>query len=80
MEKDPGTSTRTAVTESFSQNTVVQILHEQLVDPYYLQRVQVLTCVNYPGRATFRRWFLQKCAINPHFLADILFTDEARFT
>jgi hypothetical protein len=52
----------TAVTERFSQNTVMQILHEQLPDPYHLQRVQGLTCADYPGRATFRRWFLQKCA------------------
>jgi hypothetical protein len=80
MEKNPGTSTSTADTKRFSQNTVVQILHEQLLDPYHLQWVQGFTCADYPGRATFRSWFLQKCAINPHFLSDISFNDEAQFT
>jgi hypothetical protein len=71
---------RIAAMERVSQNTGVQMLHEQLLYPYHLEWVQNLTPADYPGRAAFSQWLLTKCATNPHFLSDCLFTDEAGFS
>jgi hypothetical protein len=41
-----------------SQWVVSRILHEQLLYPYHVQRVQGLSPADYPVRRHFCKWFL----------------------
>nr|KAF7415999.1 hypothetical protein H0235_012591 [Vespula pensylvanica] len=59
---------------------VWRILHEQLLYPYHIQRVQVLSQLNYQARIEFLQWLLVKFASNQNFLFCILFTDEVLLT
>jgi hypothetical protein len=75
IEEEYGVSTKTtARMEAVSHNTVMQMLQEQLLYSHYLQWVQEFTPADYLGRAASHQWLLQKCAVNPDFLSDILFT------
>jgi hypothetical protein len=44
-----------------SQWVVSRILHEQLLYPYHVQRVQGLSPADYPVRRHFCKWFLLDC-------------------
>jgi hypothetical protein len=48
--------------------------------PYHRQRVQELLPHNYPVRLIYSHTIFDKIIINPNFLKNILFTDEAVFT
>lgn len=79
--RDPGVSVRTiAAAEGISHSIIWEILHEQLLYPYHIQRVQKLSAHDYPARRQFCEWLIQKCTENRNFPTDILFTDEAGFT
>lgn len=81
VEENPGTSVRRiSAVEGVAKSVVWNILHEQLLYPYHVQRVQALQPHDRPGRMQFCQWFLQMCAHDPHFTAKVLFTDEAGFT
>jgi Transposase. len=82
VEQNPGTSVRRISAEvGISGPLVWRILHEQLLYPYHVQRVQALNPINdHQARLVFCRWFLRHDAEDPRFLANILFTDEAGFT
>lgn len=60
--------------------TVWDILHEDNLYPYHLQRVQALCERDYPLRLNFSEWFQQQVHANPYFLPSLWFTDESKFT
>jgi hypothetical protein len=81
VEEDPGTSVRrTAAAEGISVPLVWRILHEQSLYPYHIQRLQALTPPDHRARVVHCHWLLAKYFVNPRFVANILFTDEAGFT
>lgn len=77
FEEEPGTHKRAAAVERISQNAEVWMLHEQLLYPNHHQWVESLSPADCSERAVFSPCLLKKCAINPHFLSDISFTNEA---
>lgn len=81
LEERPSTSVRRlAAAEGVSHSLVWGVLHEQLLYPYHVQRVQALRPEDHLSRLRFCQWLLQKCAVDPLFSSTILFTDEAGFT
>lgn len=81
IEEDPSLSTRTiANQEGLSHSTVWRILHEMLLYPYHIQRVQALEEGDFPLRAQFCDWFEEQRVAVHYFEKKILFTDEAGFT
>lgn len=61
VENEPSTSTRTiARALDINHVTVWQVLREQLLYPYHLQRVQNLSPADFPLRVHFCQWYLQK--------------------
>jgi hypothetical protein len=55
-EENPGLSTRQLVRQfNISQWVVSRTLHEQLLYPYHVQRVQGLSPADYPVRRRFCR-------------------------
>lgn len=80
VEEDPQVSTRQlARILQVAQSTVWRVLHEQLLYPYHIQRVQALSVADYPARLNFCYWFLQQSA-DQAFAVTVLYTDEATFT
>jgi hypothetical protein len=63
-----------------SSFTIWRTLHEQVLHPYHLQRVQHLKPEDPPRRIAFCQWLLQKIDEEPNFLSIVLTTDEAGFT
>ncbi|RZC31997.1 hypothetical protein BDFB_008889, partial [Asbolus verrucosus] len=55
-------------------------LHEQLLYPYHVQKVQALRPTDFAPRRTFCEWFCGKCRNDPAFASRILVTDESCFT
>jgi len=81
VDENPEISTRKiAFNLNISHVLVWRILHDFLLYPYHIQRVQALLPRDFPLRINFCQWFLQKIAENPLFDAEILFTDEANFS
>lgn len=62
-----------------SKGTIWNILHEQQLYPFHVQRVQALLPRDYLPRVTLCQWFTVKCR-DPNFLSSVLFTDEAKFS
>lgn len=80
VEENPETSVRRiAAAVGVNYPLVWAILHEQLLYPYHVQRVQALRPQDPPARLHFCQWLLQRCGDDPHFISTILFTDEAGF-
>lgn len=80
VEENPGVSTRQlGAILNVGHMTVWRVLHEQLLYPYHLQRVQALGPADFPVRLQFCRWLYQEIN-NPFFLQSVLFTDEASFS
>jgi hypothetical protein len=61
-----------------SHMTIWRVLHEQLLYPYNLQRVQGTLPADFPARGKFCYCFVQRSAEN-FLIALFLFTDKARF-
>lgn len=81
IDENPGMSTRQIARHlDVSRSTVWRVLHENMLYPYHIQRVQGLLPRDFPQRLQFSRWILRKCTVDPEFLSRILFTDEAQFT
>lgn len=81
IEANPGSSTRRISAQTnISKSTVWEILHEELLYPYHLQRVQALKPQDFLPRVEFCQWMQMKCHQDRHFLDKVLFTDEAGFT
>lgn len=80
IENHPGRSTRELALDFGVSNSIVwKILHEQQLQSYHYQRVQALLPRDYFPRVQLCQWLIQRCR-NPHFLNNIIFTDEAKFS
>lgn len=81
FQDQPSTSTRQVAHNLGVDHSVVwRVLHEQLLHPYHLQKVQHLKVEDYPRRVQFCQWYLQRCIIQPQFPNMVLFSDECTFT
>ncbi|KAL4107937.1 hypothetical protein QTP88_018206 [Uroleucon formosanum] len=81
VDEDPEFSVqRIALRTGISPSVVWRILHQNHMHPYHRQRVQELLPRDYPARLIFSQTIIGKIAMNPNFLKNILFTDEAVFT
>jgi hypothetical protein len=81
VEEGPGTSVRRiAAAEGIGVPLVWIILHEQSLHPYHIQRVKALTPPDHRERVVYYHWLLAKFVVNPRFVGNILFTDDAGFT
>ena len=79
--ENPSTSTRqVAQTLHTSQNALWQVVHDQQLYPYHLQKVHAFLEEDYPRRVQFAEWYLQQCILQLHFSSLVLFTDECTFT
>lgn len=77
----PSTSTRKLAAQLNTPKTIIhEVLREQLLYPYHLQKVHELTPEDFPRRIQFANWLLDQQRTNPNFVSMILFTDEAGFT
>lgn len=82
VDNDPHVSTR-RISRAVGVNhvSVWQTLKEQLLHPYHLQKIHHLRReTDYRPRIQFSQWLVHECNINPNFIGNILFTDEASFT
>ncbi|KAL4084896.1 hypothetical protein QTP88_027767 [Uroleucon formosanum] len=78
VHEDPELSVRRiALRTGISPSVVWRILHQNHMHPYHRQRVQELLPRDYPARLIFSQTIIGKTAMNPNFLKNILFTDEA---
>lgn len=81
IEEDPNLSTRKISRNlNISHVLVWRILHDFLLYPYHVQRVQALLPRDFPLRRNFSEWFLGKINENGLFATNILYTDEANFS
>lgn len=77
----PSTSTRKLSAQFNTSKTIVhEILKEQLLYPYHLQKVHELIPEDFPRRMQFANWLLNQQRNNANFISTILFTDEAGFS
>lgn len=68
IAEQPSTSTRAIAHEmNCSTFSVWQVLKEQLLHPYHLQKVQGLGPADFPLRINCCQWFLQRLEENPLF-------------
>nr|CAH7719299.1 unnamed protein product [Callosobruchus chinensis] len=80
IDENPEVSTRKIGNNlNISHFLVWKILHDFLLYPYHIQRVQALLPRDFPLCVNFCQWFLGKIAHNPLFDRDIMFKDEANF-
>lgn len=78
--QDPSTSTRRiSSTLRIHNSQVWNILHDQQLQFYHVHRVYNLLPNDLQLRLEYCEWFLQQCAITPHFTSLVLFTDETGF-
>lgn len=81
IDENPTLSTRKiGFNLNISHFLVWKILHDFLLYPYHVQRVQSLLPRDFPLRINFCQWFLEMVAQNPLFDSEIMFTDEANFS
>lgn len=81
IDVNPHVSTRKIGNQlNISHVLVWRILHDFLLYPYHIQRVQTLLPRDFPSRLNFCRWFLDKIRQNAYFDTEIMFTDEANFS
>jgi len=81
FEQTPSTSTRKVAHEiGVDRRLIWNVLNENNMHPYRLQKVQALSEDDYPLRTVFSNWFLGQRAQDPRFPSLVLFTDEATFT
>lgn len=81
VEHSPDTSTRKIAEQlNISHFTVWQILRENQLYPFHIQRVQALLPADFLQRIVYCTWLLHQQVASPRFLSCILFTDEACFS
>jgi hypothetical protein len=77
-DRDVGVSTRQVEEElNVAHMTIWRVLHEHLLSPFHLQRVQSIPA-DFPARENLCWWFVQRSAEHI-FISSVLLTDEARF-
>lgn len=78
---NPSISTRTLAAQLHTTKTTIhEVLKEQLLHPYHLQKVHQLLPEDFPSRIQFANWLLDQQRTNRNFINTILFSDEAGFT
>lgn len=78
---NPRTNTRAVAYEvGISQASVWRTVHEQLLHPYHIQRVQALTPADFQRRREFSQWYINQTSDDGAFSSLVLFTDETTFT
>lgn len=81
FDQNPRLSTRAVASEVGASNkTVWSVLKENSLHPYHIQKVHALVPDDYPERAQFSQWILNKIEQSPNFIDKILFSDESAFT
>ena len=81
VANNPRTSTRAIGNElGISHASVWRTLHEQLLYPYHIQKVQVLTPADFQKRREFSQWYINQTSESEVFSSLVLFTDETTFT
>jgi hypothetical protein len=81
VEENASTSVRKLSSECNITKTIVHdILKEQLLHPYHIQKVHAMSEADYAPRVEFCTAFLERQRTNPTFISHVLFTDEAGFT
>lgn len=81
VEENPKTSTRHIGLElAIPKSVVNEVINEQLLHPYHIQKIQELLPIDPESRLTFCNFIQNQIAETPDFHRKILFTDEATFT
>ncbi|KAB0805629.1 hypothetical protein PPYR_02599 [Photinus pyralis] len=81
IEENPSTSTRAIAHELDCSNmSVWQVLNDEGMHPFHLQKVQGLSHNDYAPRVETCQWFLQQCQAEPDFASLLMHTDECCFT
>ena len=81
IEADPGSSTRKiGLEEGIAHSTAWEVIHEDLLYPFHVQKVQALYEGDEQLRLNMCNQILEKYEQNQQFIKVILFTDEATFT
>jgi hypothetical protein len=81
FEEQPDTTTQ-SIAQALGVNHMSewQVLHDENLHPYHLQKVQTMRLNDFALRVKFCRWLLRKTIQVPHFLYFIFFSDERTFT
>lgn len=69
-----------ALDHEIDQKSVRTIFHSEKMHPYKVQVLQELCDVDYDRRQEFCEIITRKIEENPHFISNIVFSDEATFT
>ena len=81
VEAEPSTSLRIIASQThFQKYTIHRLLRRNGLYPFRPQKVQVLHDGDTELRVTFCRWLLQSVNNDPHFIKNILWSDESIFT
>lgn len=80
IAENPETSVRIISDEiGVPKSTVHEVIKEQLLIPFHIQKVHAMSPEDYPARVQYAEWFLGQQEHNPNFLTNVLFSDEAGF-
>ena len=63
-----------------SHSTVLDVLHDEGLQPFHCTKVQDLMEDDFPARVQFSQWYLQQCGDYPDSERKLLWADEACFT
>lgn len=81
VEAEPNTSLRVTSRQThFQKDTIHRLLRRNGLYPFRPQKVQVLHEGDRELRINFCRWLLDNVNNDPHFIENIMFTDECTFT
>lgn len=82
FEEEPQSSTRRAGRLfHMSHTSVHKILKKNKMHPYSYQKVQaLLSPTDYERRLTYCQWALERCAENPRFTGNVIWSDESLFS
>lgn len=81
FEDDPRLSVRSVARQTnTSSSSVWRILKEENLCPFHLQKVQSLLPEDFVPRVNCIRWFLEQGIVDPNFLSNVFFTDQATFS
>jgi hypothetical protein len=80
IEQDPMRSIRNAAEIVNLSFTTTQRILKDKMHVYHFSRMQNLMPLDYNNRINFCMWILERYREDPHFVENIMFTDESMFT
>lgn len=81
IEENPEISIRRASSQlEIPRTRIHRFIKRQLLKPFHFQKAQELKVEDLPRRRHFSLWALQRYNLNPGFIRNFFFTDEACFT